>query len=143
MAKITQYPPSQHFSPDEQQLIAWEKTLKQDRKIIARNRNDTFARRYFAVSEYASEVGKTVAAKMLEAGAAWRALKWWKRIRWSLCAAHHWIEMRPEFFTQPSSGYALYQSEYIKQKVLLGKQPVSPCSTRATSEFASPHDYTP
>lgn len=92
--------------------------------------------------------------KFLEASAAWNGLKSWKRARWTACA-----------LARASSGFRLYAAEYIKQRipspewidvtttapdgttttvqVWHQKQPISPCSRRATDPAASPWDYTP
>jgi hypothetical protein len=67
-----------------------------------------------------------------QAGRAWSALDRWKRGRWSSCA-----------IARGSNGPALYISEYIRQQIDQGFQPISPCSRRMTDPSSSPYDFTP
>lgn len=92
--------------------------------------------------------------KFSEAAAAWNGLSSWKQVRWLDCAQ-----------IKGKRGFQFYAAEYIRQAIPTPgwievtttapdgttttatvwhqKQPISPCSRRATDPTASPFDYTP
>lgn len=64
--------------------------------------------------------------------AQWAALDRWKKGRWTLCG-----------LKRRMNGRALYLQCAAEQQTPIGKQPISPCSRRATDPLASPFDFTP
>lgn len=81
--------------------------------------------------------------KLDAANLAWRSIKTWKKMRWSLCAmATFHLPAAPS--NAPNySGYTLFIKSWLEQDTPAGKLPISPCSARATDPNANPWDYTP
>ncbi len=75
--------------------------------------------------------------------AGWDALAGWKRYRWALCAWRKGIPTDPATGYPGWSGFTLYTKMWREQHTEPGKQPISPCSRRATDPDADPWDYTP
>lgn len=78
-----------------------------------------------------------------DAIAAWGRLHTWKRVRWSLCAISKWGEPDTLMGANGYSGFSLYVQCWLEQKPLSDKQPISPCSARATDPDANPWNYQP
>lgn len=74
---------------------------------------------------------------------SWNALKTWKKNRWSICAIATFGSLLQYKSAAGHSGYSLYIAEFINQNTPSGKQPVSPCSRRATDINSNPWDFTP
>lgn len=143
MAKTTPFPPGYAFS-DEQKLAIFN--LRGKRKILFLEGSYgtyTFARLQKEWRKTDPLKAAFFEQRLRDAGAAWDRLKFWKRVRWSLCAAHIWATLPHLADSQPLSGRALYQGEFLTQETEPGKQPISPCSRRATDPAASPWDWTP
>jgi hypothetical protein len=75
--------------------------------------------------------------------ASWNNLQYWKKIRWSLCAIRTYGNSGTLEGLVSVGGYTLYILSYLDQDCVHGKQPISPCSRRATDPNHNPHDYTP
>lgn len=84
-----------------------------------------------------------VTAKHHEALHGWQALSGWKKYRWSLCAWKKGLAEKPPEGWIGWSGMTLYFAERVRQNTPANKQPISPCSRRATNPSADPSDYTP
>lgn len=101
------------------------------------------ARQYVAPPEQSPEYIAEQTALYEAAKASWAVLHTWKKVRWSLCAINTYGD--PVLLTGASgySGYSLYVKCWLEQKPEPGKQPISPCSARATDPGASPWNYQP
>lgn len=75
--------------------------------------------------------------------AAWQRLHTWKKVRWSLCAISTWGDPDTLQGGTGYSGFSLYVREWLDQKPEADKQPISPCSARATDPDANPWNYQP
>lgn len=84
-----------------------------------------------------------IAARFTAAAASWAVLHTWKKVRWSLCAITTYGDAITLQGAQGWSGYSLYIKSYMQQHTEAGKQPISPCSARATDPGASPWNYQP
>jgi hypothetical protein len=84
-----------------------------------------------------------IQALLLAAQAAWDALHTWKKVRWSLCAIRTYGDATTLKGAAGYSGYSVYIKAYLEQRTEPGKQPISPCSARATDPGASPWNYQP
>jgi hypothetical protein len=77
------------------------------------------------------------------AKASWAVLHTWKKVRWSLCAIATYGDPSAVKGAPGYSGYSLYIKCWLEQQTETGKQPISPCSARATDPGASPWNYQP
>lgn len=103
----------------------------------------TIAARNIPLPQLTPEQIAEIRALMLAAQAAWDGLATWKKVRWSLCAIRTYGDAATLKGATGYSGYSVYMQAYLEQRTEAGKQPISPCSARATDPDASPWNYQP
>lgn len=143
MAKITPYPPGHVFTPDEQaarkELLAKRRDIMMQKQYAQWLRGDLIYQR----SDLHQQQLFEASAPVRTARANWANLSRWKKTRWQMCA---WVKrFKNEDFIGVGniSGLNLYIKCHIQQGITTDRQPISPCSRRATDPTASPYDYTP
>lgn len=101
------------------------------------------ARRFAPTPELTPEQIAEQTALYEAAKASWSVLHTWKKVRWSICAIATYGDFPYMKGTPGYSGYSLYLKCWLEQGTESGKQPISPCSARATDPDASPWNYQP
>lgn len=112
--------------------------------ITKRKQGDILTARFTTKPNKAMVQQQTIWGPKIRANANdWARLSGWKKFRWSVCAWKQGIAPDPAIGYVGWSGLTLYWLCRHQQATPPGKQPVSPCSRRATDGGASPWDYTP
>lgn len=101
------------------------------------------AKKFVALPELSPEELAVITAKLEAAKASWSVLHTWKKVRWSLCAISTYGDISIVKGASGYSGYSLYVKSWLEQDTETGKQPISPCSARATDPSANPWNYQP
>ena len=132
MAKITDPIPEQDLPFEIQGIIKRANCRGQDYAAI-------YADMPTPPPEWIAEQAELYA----NAKAAWDRIAPWKKIRWSLCAIAKWGDAVTVSGATGYSGFTLYVKCWLEQKPEPDKQPLSPCSARATDPGANPWNYQP
>jgi len=101
------------------------------------------AKMFVAMPELSPEEIAAITAMLEAAKASWSVLHTWKKVRWSVCALTTYGNESLWKGKSGYSGYSLYIKSWLEQQTESGKQPISPCSARATDPGASPWNYQP
>jgi len=143
MAKTTPFPLGKVYTTAELEALALASALSQ--KMRPESVAGIYNRTTWHSEEAIFKSPEAIYQQQVRgfAAVAWLGLKYWKRIRWTVCAKSQWLLYHPPAPANSYSGFHLFCTCWRDQMVKPGALPISPCARRRTDPNASPFDFTP